>query len=239
MQYELISDEDYANLPDDDEQCFVTVEAVCRRNMTAIINADTSQEFDYHIREQYMSAISAVANECGIPNLEYSSFSQGNFNDRYNRFLFAVQAEIARIRIRGRRNNQSSVRLESNTRTKIEHYISRIRHAIDASDLTEARKSRLYDQLDQLIAELGKPRLNLGKTMLILGLVMAAINPASSVITIAADAPDAITNIVKLIGLDKESEQAAELRLSPPRKALPSPVAKPAVNEELDDDIPF
>jgi hypothetical protein len=38
MAYELISDEDYALLPDDDEQCFIRFDAICRHNMTRMID---------------------------------------------------------------------------------------------------------------------------------------------------------------------------------------------------------
>ena len=34
MNFELISPEEFDNLPEDDEQCFVEFEAICRRNMT-------------------------------------------------------------------------------------------------------------------------------------------------------------------------------------------------------------
>jgi hypothetical protein len=48
---------------------------------------------------------------------------------------------------------------------------------------------------------------------------------------------------LRLIGIDKESEEAALSRLAPPPKALPAPEKTPApprVNTGLfDDDIPF
>jgi hypothetical protein len=34
MSYELISEEEYANLPDEDDRCFVKFESICRRNAT-------------------------------------------------------------------------------------------------------------------------------------------------------------------------------------------------------------
>jgi hypothetical protein len=38
MEYELISDEEYASLPDDNDSCFVEFEKICRRNMTRMID---------------------------------------------------------------------------------------------------------------------------------------------------------------------------------------------------------
>ena len=76
MSYELISEEEYANLPDDDDRCFVEFENICRRNMTRMVDENTSGDFDRAVREQYMAAVAAVARECSIPNVEYDPNEQ-------------------------------------------------------------------------------------------------------------------------------------------------------------------
>jgi hypothetical protein len=249
MDYDLISEEEYAALPEDDEQCFVEYEAICRRNMTRMIDDQTSHEFDREVRSQYMATISAVAAECNIPNINIPSFNENNFTESFNYFCLAVQGEVARIRIRGRRvRSPFSVQLAINTRTKIEHHISRLRDAIENSDLSNERKRALDIKLDQLVEELGNRRLSLAKTMAVLSAVMVGL---ASGTTIASDGPAAVTHIMKLIGIDKESEDAAALRLAPPQKALPAPAKKPIVAPQtgnkvrgnpaidLDDEIPF
>jgi hypothetical protein len=240
--YDLISEEEYAALPEDNEQCFVDFEAICRRNMMKMLDRDAndiSDGFERTIKSQYMMAVSAVADECGISNLSIRVVDRNDFYPEFDRFSLAVHGEVARIRVRKRSvRNRFSVQLAPNTRTKIDHYISRIREAIDGSDLGPDRKQSLYEKLDELTAELGKPRLSFAKTMLLLSGVMAGLSGA---VTIAADAPDAVSNIVKLIGLDRETEDAAALRLTAPPKALPAPAKKAPVTSstEFDDDIPF
>ncbi len=251
MNFDLISPEQYDNLPDDDEQCFVEFEAICRRNMTQMISSSSEVSFDRSIQAQYMAAVSSVAVECGLTNLSVSIPAENDehFYDMFSRFLQAVHGEVARIRIRGRRSRNSlSVQLTDNTRTKIEHYISRLRETIEKSDLPDARKRTLRDKLDELVVEVGKRRLNLGKTMAVLSMVLVGLGSAT---TIAAEGPSAVTNIMRLIGVDKESEDAAVSRLAPPPKALPAPPEKPPVRvnaapaatqkrlPDLDDDIPF
>ena len=59
MDYELISAEEYDNLPHDDEQCFVEFEAICRRNMTEIID-EKGGNVSRLIQAQYMAAVSAI-----------------------------------------------------------------------------------------------------------------------------------------------------------------------------------
>ena len=51
--FELISAEEYDSLPaEDDKQCFVEFEAICRRNMTRTISEDTSSNFDRLVQAQ-------------------------------------------------------------------------------------------------------------------------------------------------------------------------------------------
>jgi len=246
MSYELISEEEYASLPEEDDRCFVEFENICRRNMTRMIDENTSGEFDREVRAQYMAAVAAVARECHILNVDYDPAKQDNFNEIFSRFSLAVQGEVARIRIRLRgMRHPYSVLLTGSTRTKIEHYISRIRDAVEHSDLDEDRKKRLQKRLDQLAAELGSPRLSFAKTM---GILAAVLATTASAVTIAAEGQNAIAHIMQLIGQDKETEDAAAQRLAPPPKALPAPAVKTAparylsarqAATELDDEIPF
>jgi hypothetical protein len=192
-----------------------------------------------------MRAYERFPPELGVP-------SDNAFYDEYSQFCLAVQGEVARIRIRGRRSRNSvSVQLTDNTRTKIEHYISRLWETINKSNLPDHRKKALRDKLDELSEELGKRRLNLGKTMVVLAVVMAGLQGLANMTTIAAEGESAVASIMKLIGVDKETEETAVSRLAPPPKALPAPPshARPrlavpsraplrAVND-LDDDIPF
>ena len=261
MDGDLISDEDYDKLSADDEQCFAEFEATCRRNMTEMLDDEQrSSEYYQSIKAQYMSSVYSVALECGITSLPQPQYeNNASFYESYNHFCLAVQGEVARIRIRGRRSRDAiSVQLVDKTKTTIQHYVSRLREAIKASSLPEDRKRTLNLKLDELIDELEKRRLNLGRTMLVLSCAVAGLSGAT---TIAADGPAALTNIqsvvtsiMKLIGVDKDSEDAAALRLAPPPKALPAPPTPPAKTMtaarrngpswdtsggDLDDEIPF
>lgn len=251
MNYELISEADYASLPKDNEECFATFEAICRRNMTAIIaQSKDDRGTEQEVRSQYMAAVSAVASECGIRNLEADTdYDYNTFYEVFTPFQRAVHGEIAHIRVRGRGIIPLySVQLAPNTRTKIEFHIDHIRMTIDTSDLSNDRKKTLSDKLDELAAELANPRLGFGKTMAVLSALLVGMAAAT---TVAAEGPAAVTNIMKLISIDKESEDAARLRLAPPQKALSPPAVvtasrggkSPSWNApkggDLDDDIPF
>lgn len=247
MNFELISEEEYASLPLDNEKCFVEFENICRRNMTRMINDKTTDNFDRTVRAQYMAAVSAVAQECHIPNISYSlENGLDEYYIEFSRFSRSVQGEVARIRIRQRgERHPYSVLLTGTTRTKIEHYVGRIRDLVDKSEMDSDRKKRLQDRLDELTATLGDQRLSFARTMACLSAIIVGL---AAVTTIAADGQSAIAHIMQLIGQDKESEEVAQKRLAPPPKALPPPVAPTVIRSaspkhgyasDLDDDIPF
>ncbi|CAO4164921.1 hypothetical protein [Methylorubrum populi] len=244
--YELISANEYENLPEDNDQCFVQFEHICRRNMNRMIDADSSNDFDRAVKEQYMTSVYAVAQECKIPDVDLFETGDGFYRD-FSLFSLAVQGAVARIRIRSRGiHHPYSVLLTSSTRTKIEHYIGRIRDAVDQSDLDYDKKKALAAKLDELAAELSQRRFGFAKSMAILIGISTVL---SASVTTLSDGDKALIQIMRLIGIDKESEEAASKRLTPPSKALPSPKTRPPATTkqsatqkpsyDLDDDIPF
>jgi hypothetical protein len=220
INYELISAADYENLPIDPDACFVALDDICQRNMNRMIDQDTSHEFDTAIRMQYMTTMAAYAKECGIDEV-ISAYSEPYDFQGFTKFSLAVKGTVARIRFRNRTvNRTSSVLLLQNTKTKIEHYILRLNEAIDNSDLPAHRKESLSQKLEELRSELNQPRLGFAKTFTVLSLILAGLGSAT---TVSADGPAAVTHIMRLIGVDRQTEEEAAQRLSPPPKALPAP----------------
>jgi hypothetical protein len=250
MEYALISEDEYAALSDDDEECFAQLEAICNRNMVRLIDQKNSTYAVNEIRMQYMAVISGAAEECGIPAIHPLSNHGGDeeFYDQFQQFCISVQRQVARIRVRGRNLRDSlSVQLAPTTRTKIEHYIGRIRTIIDTSDLAKDRKRSLVSKLDELMAELSNRRVGFGRSMSVLSAILLGLAAST---TIAAEGPAAVSNIMKLIAADKETEEAAKRRLAPPPRALPAPPRLEAKRQagpqwdastggDLDDEIPF
>lgn len=157
--YELVSPEDYEALPADHEECFVALETICHRNMMAIIHEDTTNEFDTAVRMEYVAIITAFAQECGITEVVAAYGPAGSYED-FSRFLLVVRGAVAEIRFRNRGVARSTtVLLLANTKTKIEHYISRLEHAIATSDLPDNRKKALAQKIQDFRAELVQPRL--------------------------------------------------------------------------------
>lgn len=94
MSYELISEAEYADLPADEEQCFVAFETICRKNMTRIIDASKNGYTAPDVRSQYMASVAAVARECGIPNIEVPSYDEEHAYDAFLDFRNAVSHDF-------------------------------------------------------------------------------------------------------------------------------------------------
>ena len=102
----LTSDDDYDDLPEDGERYFVEFENRIYTKMATILDDDQRSEAYYKsIKSQYMVTVYSVAQECGVTSLPSPPvFSDDEeFYTSYSNFELAVQGEVARIRVRGRR----------------------------------------------------------------------------------------------------------------------------------------
>jgi hypothetical protein len=245
--YELMTEADYASLPDDPEGQFVALEAICRRGISKLINQETSNYYDSMVRLQYMSTVFAAAQELGISGL-HNYEERSNTADAFDNFLLSANAVVTKIRLRkAGSNSQNSVRLSNRSRSRIEMQVEALRALVRDGDFPEHRKDALLRKLGELSEEIFRERVSFSRVMAIIAYVSAAIGGTTSFL---ASAPDAITTIVRVIGEDKEAEEAEAQRLgsAPKPRVLPSPsLSKPVLpppkpasrSSDLDDDIPF
>jgi len=151
---QLIANEDYDDLPEDNDSCFAEFEYRVRNKMNRMFDDDgrSSNMFVQSIRLQYMACVYSVAVECGITSLPVPRMfsDDSEFYNFYIHFELAVQGEVARIRVRGRRpRNSDSVLLIGNTKAKIQNQVSRLRQVIEKSDLPIPKQQKLNAKLDE------------------------------------------------------------------------------------------
>jgi len=243
MEFDLITEEEFENLPDDPEQKFVMIEAICRRSMNRLISENTPADFDTLIRMQYMTTVAASAMELGIEGILYPGHLE-NPAHGLSSFMLAASAAVTKIRLRGIASRQHSVLLSPRTRGRIELQIRKLRDVIDAADIPPEKRKALREKLDQLSLELDRTRVSFAKTMALIAYISFGVTTSTSFL---ADAPDALATITSLFGQDKEAEEKEAKRLEgpSPRKALPSPddyirrSDQVVRNVSFDDDIPF
>jgi hypothetical protein len=242
MNHQLVTEEDFDTLPEHPERRFLALEQICRTRLYQQISQETSEHYDQTVRLQYMRMVSAAAEELNIPNLEISDNYQRPV-DGFDDFLSDVVYVTTKLRLRtaGARDPHS-VQLTTRTKGRIELQVRRLRAVIEASDLPDERKRNLLERLDELSAEMNKPRIKYGVMMAVIAALSIGVTQGTSFL---ADAPDAIATITALIGADKEAEDAEQARIGANQevKSLPAPTKKsqikPVFEPTSDDDIPF
>lgn len=243
MEYELITDEDYDALPSDPEKRFAALERICRKNMMATISRETTSSFDYLVRTQYMTIVTASAEELGIDGIRYIN-NYETIDQDLNEFFRLVTAVTAKIKLRNSSSHDAlSVRLASKTKGLIENELTKLRTSVEESNLSDEKKSRLIDKIGEFRTELHKERLRFGVSLSVLASIGAMVGGTTAFL---AEAPEAIATITHLIGVDKQKEDDERFRLEGPSKpkllAAPPASTKAATKAgwaDLDDDIPF
>ncbi len=237
LEYDLITDEDIENLPEEPHERFVALDTICRRSLSRLISNESQVSFDNFARIQYMSYIAAAAEELGVQGIFYPKLM--NPIEGFEEFVREVGAASMRIRLKSKSSKLYSVELSNITKARIEQEIGKLREIINNSDLSETKKEALLIKLGELSSHLyEKRRISLAKTMTILMFVSSGLMMTTSFL---ADAPQAMTTITSLIGADKEAEDAENRRLSGKveLKALPAPTPSAIADNSSVDDIPF
>lgn len=213
MSHDLISEQDYENLPEEPDEQFLALEKICRQNMLELITNETPNTYDEMVRLSYMSTVSAAAEELGFDSL-FPYYKLVNKIEGFSEFLLSANGLATRLRLRkAGRNPSTSVRLTNRTRGLIELQINKLREIISTSDLPREKQAALLKKLDELIYELSNTRISFSRVMAILAYVGMGVGGATGFL---ADAPEALTTITSLIGQDKEAENEEVRRLGPP-----------------------
>lgn len=207
------------------------------------IQRESGDWYDSAIRVQYMNIVAAAAEELGIDGIKID-YDHSSVATQYESFLGAVTYHSTKLNLRTTSGSDSeSVLLANATRAKIELQVRRLRDMVLKSDLAPSRKEGLLKKLDELSQEIIKPRPRFALVLAVIAAVGVATSESTSFL---ADAPDAMLTIARLIGVDKEAEEAEQKRLGAPiaQKTLPPPKTKilspPAFEPGgMDDDIPF
>ena len=157
---ELISAEELRNLPIDDDEAFIEVEAKCRRSVAeAVRHDDQHGSYADEMRLQYIHLISALAEKWGIPNLGLPDWA--DFDHKvylaYPEFSRRALAEAAKLLVGNRRGKDAqSVQLSSKSRAQIEQELENLRRAVRESHEPDWKKKSLYNALDEFAAHLAE-----------------------------------------------------------------------------------
>lgn len=235
----------YENLSDDDHIAFLQLEKEFRSEME-LAHSESNSNWDYAATD-YMNKTLAAANALGVEALANFSVHSSDRSEQarnFNDFLRAVDNVIVQMRIANSRNrNAMSVGLTEAQKTKIHHFIEKIRGEVESSTAPNAKKEKLIDILAKLAQEVSKVRTRYDRFA----------DLARSLAGLSADVEREGARpwwpwFEKIMGqLDDAKEAEPKLpkppeikKIEPPRKELPGPDAgSENGRQDLDDEIPF
>lgn len=230
---------DYENLPDDDHDAFVALEAIARARLHET-ETDQYENLSHYETMRYMNEITALAEHFGLSGITYNEDNENHF-DEYAKFTRKVEYQAAQIMVRvARRNRKNSVEITGADRMRIQHQVSRLRDEVENSAIPASRKRALLDRIADFEAELAKQRFDYLKAAMVAALVTAAANDFVGTLK---DAPEVIQSITKV--LTEADMTGLEYRMSlpptTPVRALPDLRAtrSPVPEKPFDDDVPF
>ena len=226
----------YENLSEDNHVAFLQLEKEFR-NELEMAQEDRNSNWSY-ITADYMNKTLAAADALDVDALSGFSVNTRDDNEHsenFNDFLRAVDNVIIQMRIVNSRNrNAMSVGLTEAQKTKVHHFIEKIRGEVESSSAPDAKKEKLYD----ILAKLARYE--------------RFADLARSLAGLSADVEREgarpwwpwFEKIMGLLDAAKEAEprlpKPPEIKkIEPPRKELSKPEGGYGSGRDLDDEIPF
>jgi len=234
----------YENLSEDNHVAFLQLEKEFR-NELGMAQEDRNSNWSY-ITADYMNKTLAAADALDVDALSgffVNTRDDNEHSENFNDFLRAVDNVIIQMRIVNSRNrNAMSVGLTEAQKTKIHHFIEKIRGEVQSSSAPDAKKEKLYDILAKLAQEVSNARTRYERFA----------DLARSLAGLSADVEREgarpwwpwFEKIMGLLDAAKDAEpklpKPPEIKkIEPPRKELSKPEGGYGSGRDLDDEIPF
>jgi hypothetical protein len=245
----MVDDEEYIELPEEDEQAFLQLEKKFRNEMNEELRIFEEREQNgYTAYLSYINRTVAAAKTIHIELLQDLEIPSRRVDilDAYQEFNTFVEHHIVQIQIlHGRRVRGYSVQLDASTKSKIRHYLEKIREIIFRLEVPLPKKEALTAKITALSDEVDRDRTRFDAYA---GLALEMAATGGEVAQRLNPARKFLDSIAGLLGYAKQAEDARpslpapheRKRLTPPRKErLSAPPEQPRQPDLLDDDIPF
>lgn len=238
----MINSDDVAGLAGlGPEQKFCMIEQLARKRLADARRAARQNDWPEFDDFDYMVDVLAAAQEFGITELAEYEMPWRNADDRESRCqMFRDEASRVSQRLLYRHGTKSAtVALDHGTKEKISHWLTQMREAIQAADVSSEKKDRLFDLIDQLQAEVDRDRTPIhaaGELWVTLCIYMGEgakrLDPVAQFLAKVGGA----------LGLSKQAEDSQRKKLPPAKetKRIEGPKKpKDGCDRTLNDEIPF
>lgn len=216
---------------------------------------DTSEQSGWReledLRHSYMNIVVAASKRYKIePFASMSVPKMDDFGDRdYRQFASELDHYITQLVIDNSvRDSRDLVPVPEKSKEKIRNYIRNLREYVEKADITDAKRSKLLERLDEFEKELEKRRLSVtavGRLIIAIAVVPGGLWQSAEIVAKLAN------NIVEVVAEAQIADEETKIlpaiiepaRLSPPREENRNTrAARPATGFDtgsIDDDIPF
>lgn len=247
--YDFISQEEMDELPEDHRAAFATFVRIAQKNLTAhtksFANSDEQSSWDeiQEARYSYTNVVLAAARRLGIEpfvSMDVPRIDKYGYDD-YRQFTADLDHYLTQVALdNSLRSRATSTVLPLTSKDRIRAHLHHLREAVNAANLTDAKKAQLHKRIDEFEVALDKSRFNLLAATLLTVEILAipgALWGSSEVVS------KLIGNINQVVAeakaVDDEQRQLpatpAPYAIAPPR----APEPKKRDTRELDDEIPF
>jgi hypothetical protein len=237
----MLKDDDYFDLPEDEELAFLQLEKECRELLERRIdNGDNNSPFSQYYQE-YINSTLAAARGLGLKyfDLWETPTRDNDICDAYRAFSLDVARHTMQIRIRhSRRAKRYSVALDAATKQKIRHHLEQLKELAEKLEISTTKREAVLSKILALEMELERERT---RFEVVASFILEAASIANEVGEKLEPWRRWVDSIAGLLGHAKEKD-AHNPRLPHPeeRKKLepPKPQLRPS-SKQADDDIPF
>jgi len=239
----LLIQDDFDDAPDDDAGAFLFLEEAARRRLYLTVEEDQNGYKHYPLKNEYMTRVAGLAQTFNVPGITFDE-DYRDVDNEFSTFISRVDYQTTQINATlSRARRRHSLRFDGATKQKISFHLERVREVISTADISERRKAALQKRLDDLEAELAKPRSSLTPILLGAVVILGISADVSEISTTLKSAASAILEAVGQMRLEAD-EREVEMLPSPPLQiAPPVNIKRREATEgpygDLDDDIPF
>jgi hypothetical protein len=239
-------DDEYLDLAEDPDVAFRQLEKKFRAEMDGHLERSQAHNFETFALS-YINRTVAAAKTLEIEPLkdwEVPPPQRQNLWEEYEEFRMAVEHYLVQTKIlHSRRVRGYSVQLDAATKSKIRHYLEKIKEIVDRLEVPLPKKEALTAKITALSDQVDRDRTRFDAYA---GLALEMATTGGEVARKLNPARKFLDTIAALLGYAKQAEDARpslpapheRKRLTPPRKErlLPPSSRQPDL---LDDDIPF
>jgi hypothetical protein len=226
--FQLIREEDFAELPEEPGHRWLALEKVARARLQSALETDSSEQSDGRLIRHYMAITEQLAKDFGVDGVSVGQ--ETSLETTFEKFELSVSRAQARIWSKSIATYPfGRAELSKESKSTILSLSVEIERQINMLDVNDKRRDALHRRLEEFRREVNQPKTRVGIALSCLAQISTVVAMTTATV---AQFDDAYVNISKLLGAGQLEAQSDEiflletekqLLLSPPPKQIEGP----------------